>query len=293
MRLSTGVPGLDALLGGGLLPGTLTVVVGATGIGKTQLGLQFADAGSKQEGRRGVLFDMSSRGDSQSHAEYARRMFDWRIGPVHSEREATPDEIFDPSSPLGDYLRVFEYSGRRVTRRDLGMEAWQDWQAELAKKLGVTIGFFYRHFLRGVRRAVIDGIEPVDRPSDSIQFELFEYVYHQILRKDPDWVARDLLREHYRAYTEQAAAQSYAVSDIGCVLLYTTHETMLERLIDRPLDEGDILSNANTVILMGKLRDGLKTTRALYIPKHRGSAAAEGLFEFEIGERGLRVKPSA
>ena len=38
-------PGLDELLGGGLLPGTLTVVVGSTGIGKTQLGLQFAQAG--------------------------------------------------------------------------------------------------------------------------------------------------------------------------------------------------------------------------------------------------------
>ena len=39
------VPGLDQRLGGGLLPGTLTVVVGASGIGKTQLGLQFARAG--------------------------------------------------------------------------------------------------------------------------------------------------------------------------------------------------------------------------------------------------------
>ena len=33
-RLSTGVEGLDERLGGGLLPGTLTVVVGSTGIGK-------------------------------------------------------------------------------------------------------------------------------------------------------------------------------------------------------------------------------------------------------------------
>ena len=52
-RLSTGVDGLDALLGGGLLPGTLAVIVGATGVGKTQLGLQFAAAGERQEGRRG------------------------------------------------------------------------------------------------------------------------------------------------------------------------------------------------------------------------------------------------
>ena len=35
LRQSTGIPALDELLGGGLLPGTLTVVVGATGMGKT------------------------------------------------------------------------------------------------------------------------------------------------------------------------------------------------------------------------------------------------------------------
>ena len=81
-RLTTGVPGLDELLGGGLLPGTLTVVVGATGIGKTQLGLQFANAGAKQDGRRGILFDMTSRGDPQSHGDYAARMFDWRLDAV-------------------------------------------------------------------------------------------------------------------------------------------------------------------------------------------------------------------
>ncbi len=55
--------------------------------------------------------------------------------------------------------------------------------------------FFYGNFIRGVRRVVIDGIEPVGRPSESIQLELFEYVYHQILRKDSDWVARDLFRQ--------------------------------------------------------------------------------------------------
>jgi KaiC/GvpD/RAD55 family RecA-like ATPase len=73
-RFSTGVPGLDELLGGGLVPGTLTVVCGATGIGKTQLGLQFCNAGLPHEGRRGIVFDMSARGDAQSHREYARRM---------------------------------------------------------------------------------------------------------------------------------------------------------------------------------------------------------------------------
>ena len=75
-RLSTGLSQLDEMLGGGLLPGTLTVVVGATGIGKTQLGLHFAHAGRVQEGEAGILLDLTTRGDSQNQAEYASRLFD-------------------------------------------------------------------------------------------------------------------------------------------------------------------------------------------------------------------------
>ena len=44
-RQSFGIEDLDRNLGGGLLPGHLTVVAGATGVGKTQLGLRWADAG--------------------------------------------------------------------------------------------------------------------------------------------------------------------------------------------------------------------------------------------------------
>jgi KaiC/GvpD/RAD55 family RecA-like ATPase len=285
----TGVPGLDQHLGGGLLPGTLTVVVGSTGIGKTQLGLQFARAGIGQEGRTGIVFDMSSRGDPQSHADYARRMFGWELAGTAPQMHLDPDRFFDADQQPGDYLHVFDVSGRRVTRRDLDFDAWHDWQAELAQRLIASIGFFYGNFTRGVRRAVIDGIEPVDRPSDSIQFELFEYVYHQILRKDPEWVARDLFREHYLSHAQAAARHVYDPGQIACILLYTSHETTLDGLIERPLAEGDILSNANTLIYLGKIRDGVKFRRALYIGKHRGSPCTDEILPYTIGDGGLRI----
>jgi circadian clock protein KaiC len=44
-RVSTGVAGLDAMLGGGLLRNTMTLVLGTPGTGKTLLGLQFLDEG--------------------------------------------------------------------------------------------------------------------------------------------------------------------------------------------------------------------------------------------------------
>ena len=289
-RLTTGIDGLDERLGGGLLPGTLTVLVGSTGIGKTQFGLQFAHAGLEQEGMPGIIFDMTARGDSQNHADYARRMFGWE--PVTGDPEARIDltRFFAADRPRDDYLHIFDTHGRRVTRNDLDFDAWHDWQAELARRLNTTIAFFYGNFVRGVRRAVIDGIEPVDRPSDSVQFELFEYIYHQILRKDAEWVARDLFREHYRENAEAVAAHTYDPRPIGCMLLYTSHETTLDGLIERPLDEGDLLANANTIIHLGKIREGTRFRRAMYVTKHRGSVCPDEIIPYTIDDRGIKLE---
>src|SRR5262249_56777620 len=94
-RLSTGIPELDRLLGGGLVPGTLTVVAGATGIGKTQLGLHFASQGARQEGERGIVFDMTSRGDSQNQEEYARRLFQWNLTQQPGNEPVDPTRVWD------------------------------------------------------------------------------------------------------------------------------------------------------------------------------------------------------
>lgn len=289
-RLQTGIPALDGLLGGGLLPGTLTVVAGATGIGKTQLGLHFAHQGAKQEGETGILFDMTSRGDSQNHADYARRLFGWNLTAQETGDNVDSPRVWDREAARRDFLHIFERSGRRVTRNDLEFDDWKAWKIELAKKLQLAIWFFYGNFVHGVRRCVIDGVEPTDKPSESFQFDLFEYIYHQILHKEADWVARDLFREHFRANAEQVAKHMYGHNQLGCVLLYTTREVMLDDLLGRPLDTGDVLSNANTIILLGKTRDGSKMGRALHVAKHRGSACNDAIVPFEITEQGLSLR---
>lgn len=291
-RQSTGVAGLDELLGGGLLPGTLTVVVGSTGIGKTQLGVQFAGAGDQETQQRGILFDMCARGDSQSHQDYARRICDWDLQNADLSRATDFENYFDPARCHGHYLRIFDYQGRRVTRDELDFYEWNEWQADLNTRLASAISFFYGSFLQGVTRVVVDGIEPVDRPADSIQFHLFEYIYHQILRKDPMWVARDLFRQRFRQFAVQAEQHVYDPSRIGCQLLCTSHETMLEDLIARPLHQGDVLSNANTLIYLGKIQDGNRMRRAIYIPKHRGSACSEEIVPYTIDEHGLQIASS-
>ncbi len=288
-RLSTGVPGLDGLLGGGLLPGALTVVVGATGIGKTQFGLQFARQGATQERHPGVIFDVSARGDSQSHLEYAARMFNWDLRCVAGQSRLDLTDFYAPNRTFGDYLHIFDYSGRRVTRQDVEWDQWRDWQTELNAKLQSAIAFLYGNFVGGARRVVFDGIEPSDRPHESIQQNLLEYVYHQVVRKDSEWVARDLFREQYRRNAADAVRHAYATTDIGCLMLITSREMMLDELISRPLDEGDLLSNANTLIYLGKIREGRRLQRALYVAKHRGSVCTDEVQTYTIDDRGLRL----
>ena len=288
-RLQTGLPQLDALLGGGLLPGTLTVVVGATGIGKTQLGLQFAHAGLHQEGENGVVFDMTARGDTQNHADYAQRLFSWELRDKPIGENIHPEQMWDREAARFDSMHVFNRAGRRVTISDMEFDDWKAWKVDLSKKINEAIAFFYGNFVHGVRRCVIDGVEPTDKPSDSFQFHMFEYVYHQILRKEADWVARDLFRVQFRKNAEQVEQHMYDHSRVGCLLLYTCHEMMMDELLSRHIESGDVLSNANTIILMGKYRDGMKMGRALSVAKHRGSACDESVVPFQITETGLTL----
>ena len=286
-RHSTGFPRLDDALGGGLMPGTLTVVTGATGIGKTQLGISYCHAGLRQEGQPGIVFDLTSRGDSQHQPEYAARMFDWTFRQRSVSDRFDPAVVWNVEQIRSDYFHVFHRGGRRVTIGDMQPEEWQEFKADLMRRLDQTIAFFYGNFIHGVRRCVIDGVEPTTKDADSFQFHLFDYIYHQVLRKEHDWLARDLFRVHYRSQEPEVMQHAYDHKTIGGMLLYTSHEVMLDDLITRPIQSGDVLSNANTIILMGKVRNGNSIGRALFVAKHRGSACEETIIPFRITERGF------
>ena len=83
---------------------------------------------------------------------------------------------------------------------------------------------------------------------------------------------------------------AYDHQQIACLLLLTSHEVLLDDLLARRLETGDVLSNANTIIFMGKVRDGLQMRRALHVAKHRGSACDDGIRPFEVTDRGLVIE---
>ena len=69
--------------------------------------------------------------------------------------------------------------------------------------------------------------------------------------------------------------------------LYTTPHVLLDDLMAQPIGEGDIFSNANTIILMGRVREQGRFGRALYVAKHRGSRCSDEVRPYRITDEGL------
>jgi circadian clock protein KaiC len=109
-RLSTGEPTLDAMLGGGVIAGSVTLISGAAGVGKTTLGLQFLHTGI-QAGEAGLMvtfeeFPASLIRDAQS--------LGWDLQKLQQENLLrlifTSPEVFlnslqTPDSPLSETIR--------------------------------------------------------------------------------------------------------------------------------------------------------------------------------------------
>ena len=290
-RVSTGLDRLDRMLGGGLLPGTLTVAYGATGIGKTHLGLVFAHHGRRQDGAPGLLFDMNARGDSQQHREYAARLYGWRLGRwTHA---VTP--MADPYPPDGQmeafYCDAFPWIGRlrdyQVSTGD-GVEFDWNWKAMYNHALYTLRPFMYFHFAAGTRRVVVDGVEPMDPPADSIQVFMFDQLYRKTIHRDAETLGMEICLPvwKHRGFID---AHRYDHARITTLLLVTTEETRLEDLLARKVATGDVGATANTILVLGSERVGNRVARMLCVVKHRGSAMSDEIVEYRIGSRGIEL----
>jgi circadian clock protein KaiC len=100
-RLSTGVPGLDEVLGGGLPQGQIYLVEGESGAGKTTLGLQFLLAGARQQ-ERTLWITLS---ETEGQLRQSAGSHGWSLdgievcNPVAPERVRQRDEKYSFFSP--------------------------------------------------------------------------------------------------------------------------------------------------------------------------------------------------
>jgi len=160
-RASTGVAGLDAMLGGGLPRASTTVVQGGTGTGKTLLGLQFLLEGARH-GEAGIHFTL----------------------------EETPDQLRGIAHGLGWDLPALEERGlltlSYTSPVELSTDRFLDRARQEAEKLGA-------------RRAVLDSLTsmalgvPSDRRFKELVYALAKHFHARGVTLDMNMEVADLL----------------------------------------------------------------------------------------------------
>jgi circadian clock protein KaiC len=114
-RVGTGVPDLDALVGGGLPRTSATIVEGGTGTGKTLLGLHFLLEGARH-GEPAILFTLE---ETPAQLRAAAKGFGWDLALLESQQRllisyTSPVEL-SPDRFLHQMLRQIErLAARRV-----------------------------------------------------------------------------------------------------------------------------------------------------------------------------------
>ncbi len=92
-RVSTGVTGLDDILGGGLARDLLHLLEGSPGTGKTTIALQFLLAGA-EAGEAGIYVSLA---ETEHELRDGARSHGWTIGPKIEIFELVPPEsVLDP-----------------------------------------------------------------------------------------------------------------------------------------------------------------------------------------------------
>jgi hypothetical protein len=190
------------------------------------------------------------------------------------------------------YCNALRWVGRvrdfQVPTPDGAWEFDWNWKATYNHALHTVRPFFYFHFAAGARRVVVDGVEPMDQPADSIQFWMFDELYRKTIHRDAETVGMEICLPVWK-HREFIDAHRYEHASLTTLLLVTTEETRLEDLLARKVAVGDIGATANTILVMGSERVGNRVARLLSVVKHRGSAMSDEIVEYRVDAGGLQL----
>jgi circadian clock protein KaiC len=154
-RVQLGVPGLDKMLGGGLLPGAIALLQGAPGTGKTTLGMQFLYQGVAQENEAGLLitfeqFPHTLYRDALTHGWNLRELEqEGKLRVVFTSPQVFLSSLQSPISPINSAIR--DMGVKRAV-----IDSVTQFQA--LTRNPVQLRSFYNHLINGLRREGITSV---------------------------------------------------------------------------------------------------------------------------------------
>jgi len=154
-RVSSGVPGLDRMLGGGLLQGRPYLVTGGSGSGKTLLGLSFLLEGI----RRGEEVLLVAVDEPPSEIVENVRSFGWDLSPVRTLDANPGTRAIKRMSDVQEIRALTDLK----SMRDLSSEARKAQDAEDISIQSIHLKLRQQMAARNFERVVVDSITSIRR----------------------------------------------------------------------------------------------------------------------------------
>jgi circadian clock protein KaiC len=154
-RARLGVPGLDEMLAGGLLNGSIALIQGAPGTGKTTMGMQFLHEGVTQQDESGLLitfeqFPHTLYRDALAHGWNLRELEqDGRLRLVFTSPQVFLSSLQSPISPINSAIRDMN-----VKRAVIDSVT----QFQTLTRNPVELRAIYNHLISGLRREGITSL---------------------------------------------------------------------------------------------------------------------------------------
>lgn len=154
-RAPLGVPGLDKMLDGGLIAGSIALLQGAPGTGKTTLGMQFLHEGVAEENEAGLLvtfeqFPHTLYRDALAHGWNLRELEqEGKLRVVFTSPQVFLSSLQSPISPINSAIRDMD-----VKRAVIDSVT----QFQSLTRNPVELRAYYNHLINGLRREGITSL---------------------------------------------------------------------------------------------------------------------------------------
>lgn len=247
-----GIPGLDKLLGDGIPPGTVLLLPGCVGSGKTVFSLQFIAEGASRFGERGLFITFEEHED-KLRAQAAR--FGWNFHQLESE----------------GMIKILRVSS-------------------------VTLG----EILLDIGKA-LDAFKPQRLVIDSFTFvTLFAQARSSLLPLEKI-MEQALYDEESKAQTStgQSGWNTLVIKKVATDLVFLLQTRGITSLLTSEMPKNSDWYSRDTVsefacdgVFMLKLTSiGGNAQRTIELVKLRNASLRCGIFNFDITDRGIVVRP--
>lgn len=304
VRAAMGVPGLDDILGGGLLPGHVYLLEGSPGTGKTTTALRFLLEGAER-GEKGLYITLS---ETEQELRSGARSHGWEIdGKIAVFELVPPESLLDPDKQqsllyssdleLGETTKLIFEEIARVNPQRIVLDSLSEIRLLAQNSLRYRRQILaLKHFFakQGATVLMLD-----DLTSESLD-KTVHSVVHGVIRLEelaPDYGAqrRRMRVMKYRGTRFRGGWHDFVIQTGGVAvfprLVAAEHRARFERKqISSGIRELDALvgggvETGSSVLILGPAGTGKSTFIFQYIDAavKRGEKAAMFIFDEELG----------